>query len=209
MTRGTVFALAFGLGVAALTVDTAAQTSTKPRPDRCIALPLPMLHGADGNSTEMAGSVRSLVSSFLAGPSLRAVDLDARLPQQAAEEAREQGCSTVLYVVLSRKKAKNSVLGRALGDAAGAAAWHMPYGGSSAASTAARSAAIAGTTAAASLASNVRSKDELRMEYRLESGDGKTLREGAEDAKASADGEDIVTPLVERMAGSVLAAVPR
>jgi hypothetical protein len=35
------------------------------------------------------------------------------------------------------------------------------------------------------------------------------LKEGKDQAKASADGEDLVTPLVERMAGAVAAAVPR
>jgi hypothetical protein len=96
-----------------------------------------------------------------------------------------------------------------LGDAAGAAAWHMPYGGSSAKSTAVRSAAIAGTAAVSSVASNTKAKDELQIEYRLSSGDGATLRDGKDQAKARADGEDLVTPLVERMATAVAAATPR
>jgi outer membrane lipoprotein SlyB len=96
-----------------------------------------------------------------------------------------------------------------LGDAAGAAAWHLPYGGSTATSTAVRTAAIAGTAAASTIASNTRAKDEMQIEYRLTSGNGVALREGKDRAKASSDGEDLVTPLVERMAGVVAAAAPR
>jgi hypothetical protein len=177
---------------------------------RCVALPLPTLRGADGSATELAGGLRDLVSSFLKGPSLRTVPLEARLADQAMEEAREQGCPTVLTITLSRKKGgSGGGLGRLLSGAAGAAAWHLPYGGSMAKSTAVRSAAIAGTAAASTLATNTTAKDELQIEYRLSSAAGDMLREGKEGAKAKADGEDLVTPLVERMAGVVAAALPR
>ena len=180
-----------------------AQTSS-----RCVALPLPTLRGADGTATELAGGLRDLTFSFLKGPSLRTVALEARLADQALEEAREHGCASVLTITLTRKRG-GGMLGRALGDAAGAAAWHLPYGGSTATSTAIRSAAIAGTAATSTIASNTRAKDEMQIEYRLASNAGVTLREGKDRAKASADGEDLVTPLVERMAGLVLAATPR
>jgi hypothetical protein len=189
--------------VLALSVPAHAQTSS-----RCIALPLPALRGADGAPNDLANGVRDLVSSFLKGPSLRTVPLEARLPGQALEEARAQGCPTVLTITLTRKKAGSGGLGRVLGDAAGAAAWHLPYGGSTAKSTAIRGAAIAGTAAASSIASNTRAKDEMQIEYRLASDVGATLREGKDRAKASADGEDLVTPLIERMAGVVAAAAP-
>jgi hypothetical protein len=180
-----------------------AQTSSQ-----CIALPLPTLRGADSTAAELAGGLRDLTSSFLKGPSLRTVALEARLADQALEEARGQGCGSVLTITLTRKRGGGG-LGRALGDAAGAAAWHLPYGGSTAKSTAIRSAAIAGTAATSTMASNTRAKDELQIEYRLASSAGVTLREGKDRAKASADGEDLVTPLVERMAGAVAAATPR
>jgi hypothetical protein len=176
---------------------------------RCIALPLPTLRGADGSATELAGGLRDLVAGFLKGPSLRTVSLEARLADQAQEEALAQGCPTVLTIVLTRKKAGSGGLGRVLGDAAGAAAWHMPYGGSTAKSTVVRSAAIAGTTAASTVASTTRAKDEMQIEYRLVSGDGSVLRQGKDQAKASADGEDLVTALVERVATVVAASLPR
>jgi hypothetical protein len=172
---------------------------------RCVALPLPNVRGADGNATDLSTSLRDLVSSYLTGPSLRTVTLDARLAEQALEEARQKDCPTVLTITLTRKKSGGGAFGRALGDAAGAAAWHMPYGGS-AATTAARSAAIAGSAAVSSIASNTRAKDEMLIEYRVSDGPS-TMRNGQDRAKAKTDGEDLVTPLVERMAAAVAAAV--
>lgn len=199
----------FVAAVLAVSVPASAQTSVQAS-SRCIALPLPTLRGADGSAAELAGGLRDLTSSFLKGPSLRTVALEARLADQALEEARAQGCSAVLTLTLVRKRGgSGGGLGRVLGDAAGAAAWHMPYGGSSAKSTAIRSAAIAGTAATSTIASNTRAKDEMQIEYRLASNTGVTLHEGKDRAKASADGEDLVTPLVERMAGAVASVAPR
>ena len=170
----------------------------------CVALPLPSLRGAEGDTTALATSVREMVSSYLTGPSMRVVPLDARLPQHAVAEAREKSCTTVLTLTLTRKRSGGGSFGRVLGSAAGAAAWHVPYSG--AASAAARSAAAA----AADLASNTRAKDEWSLEYRLVPTEGtKTLRSGTEKKKADSDGEDVVTPLVEKMATDVVAAISK
>ena len=180
---------------------------------RCVALPLPTLRGADGTPPNWPAELRDLVSSFLKGPSLRTVALEARLPIRRSKKRVQQGCATVLTITLTRKKAGGGGLGRVLGDAAGTAAWHMPYGGSTATSTAVRSAAIAGAAAASSVASNTRAKDELQIEYRLTVWSDprrhrlSTLRDGKDRVKATSDGEDLVTPLVERMASVVAAAV--
>jgi hypothetical protein len=189
----------------------AGETSTPipPQPaasPRCVALPLPNLRGADGSSTDLAAALRDLVSSFLTGPSLRTVVLDARLREHALDEAAQKNCNNVLTIALTRKKSGGGAFGRMLGDAAGAAAWHLPYGGT-AKSTAARSAAMAGAAAASSMASNTRAKDELQIEYHLSSNTNPAIREGKDRAKAKVDGEDLMTPLVERMATVIAGAV--
>ena len=173
----------------------------------CVAMPLPSLRGADGSAPELAAGLRSLVSSFLTGPSLRTVPLEARLPDQAVEEARQKGCPIVLSVTWTRKRSGSGGLGRVLGQAADATAWRLPYG-SSAGTIAARSAAIAGASAASNIASNVRAKDEMELEYRLVSGTT-SMHDGRDRAKAKSDGEDLVTPLAERMAMAVAGALPR
>lgn len=175
---------------------------------RCVSLPLPSLRGADGNASDLAAALRDLVSSFLTGPSFRTVLLDARLAEHAIAEAQEKNCGAVLTVTLTKKKSGGGALGRVLGSAASEAAWRLPYG-NSAGTTAARSAAIAGTSAASHLASSTRAKDEMLLEFRLSSGGSTVLREGKDTAKAKTDGEDLVTPLVERMAAVVAGAVTK
>jgi hypothetical protein len=173
--------------------------------ETCIALVLPSVRGTEGNATDIASSLRDLIASYLTGPSLRTMALEARLPAQAIEEARQKDCGRVLTATLTRKHNEGG-LGRTLGRAAGAAAWHVPYGGTAAAA-AVRGAAVVGAVAVSSIASETRAKDEMRLEYRLSLADGTLVRDGVERAKASVNGEDLVTPLVERLAGTIVAAM--
>ena len=178
---------------------TDAQTAS---PGHCIGVPLPSLRGAEGDTSALAASVREIVSTFLTGPSIRIVPLDARLAQPALDEARQKSCETVLTLTLTRKRSGGGGMGRVVGSAAGAAAWHVPYTG--AASAAARGAAAA----ASDLAANTQAKDEWSLEYRLAPTEGTKIKSsGTEKLKANSDGEDVVTPLVERMATAVYAAV--
>jgi hypothetical protein len=170
----------------------------------CLAVVLPSVHGVDGSATEVASGVRDLFVSFLNGPALRTIVLEARLPAQAAIEARQKGCDLMLLTTMTRKRDGGSKLGGVLGQAAGTAAWHLPYG---AAGTLARGAAIAGAQAATTLASDTRRKDEVRLEYRVGAPDAvASVKPVSSKAKARADGEDLLTPLVERSSAEIFAA---
>jgi hypothetical protein len=180
---------------------TDAQESSAP----CLAVVLPSIQGVDGSATEVANGVRDLFISFLNGPALRTVVLEARLPAQAAIEARQKGCGQMLLTTMVRKRDNGSTLGGVLGQAAGTAAWHIPYG---AAGSMARGAAIAGAQAASTLASDTRRKDEVRLEYRVGTPDAvAAARPVSSKTKARADGEDLLTPLVERASADIFAAV--
>jgi hypothetical protein len=72
---------------------------------------------------------------------------------------------------------------------------------------AASAAAGAASAAAWDFATAVRTKDELTLTYRLEGADGAKLVEKTEKRKAESDGEDLLTPLVERAAEAIAAAV--
>jgi hypothetical protein len=57
---------------------------------------------------------------------------------------------------------------------------------------------------------SIKARDEVSLEYKLESTDVSiTGVANTVKAKASADGEDIVTPLIEKASQAVVAAVPR
>jgi hypothetical protein len=175
----------------------------------CIAIVLPSVQGVDGSATDFGNSLRELFMSYLTGPSLRAIALEARLASQAIEEARQKECGYVLMTTVTRKRDDGSGLGRVLGQAAGTAAWHaVPYGGGAGAA-AARGAAIAGGQAISTMAAATRAKDELRLDYRFGPLDTAARSSPKSDKlKARSDGEDLLTPLVERaseaIAGTVL-----
>lgn len=180
----------------------------------CIAVVLPSVHGVEGSAAEVAASVRELFISFLTGPSLSAISLDARLASQAAEEARQKECGRVLSVALTRKPSGGGGgwLGRAVGQAVGQAGTSGGWGtaGGSVGSAIVRGVTVAATQAISELAVSTRARDEMRIEYRLTSLEGKdALGPKTDKAKARADGEDLLTPLVAKAAEAIAAAVSR
>ena len=172
----------------------------------CVAIVLPTIEGAPGDSATLAESVRAVFTSYLTGPSLKALPLEARLPSQAAEEARQKDCGRVLTVALVLKRGGGGNALGAITRAAGTAAWYVPVSGVGGAI--ARGSAVAGAEAVAAAATGTRAKDEMRIDYRVTSPDGAAILAPKFDkAKAKADGEDIVTPLVAKAAAAVAAAV--
>jgi hypothetical protein len=191
------------MSVLVLPRPSAAQGSAQ----TCIAVVLPSVRGAEGDATAFANALRNLLTSYLTGPSLRAMPLEARLASEAVEEARQKQCGYVLVTSIARKHSDGNGWGRALGRAAGDAAWYgMPYG--NAAGAVARGAAYGGAQAVSSMAASTKAKDELTFEHRLGTPD--TALHAAprtERAKAKTDREDLLTPLVEKVSESVVGAV--
>jgi hypothetical protein len=187
-----------------------AGRAARPQPEAvCVAIALPELAGIEGDSTAVAASVRTLFVSYLTGPSLKAVPLDARLASQASEEARQKNCPTVLTVSMTRKAGggRHSVVG-ALSAAGRTAAAYIPVSG--VAGSIAVGSVVAGTEAVYSVASYTRAKDEMQLDYRVTSAEGAViLAPKTGKAKAKSDGEDIVTPLVAKAAEAVAAAVSK
>jgi hypothetical protein len=185
------------------------QERAAPAPDApCVAIVLPSVDGVD-DSTTVAMSVRSLFQSYLTGPTLRSVALDAKLESQANQEAIQKQCTKVLTVSLTRKAGGN---GRSkvatAAQAAGTAAGYIGVGG--AVGEIAAAGAAAGAQAIGTLASNTRAKDEMRLEYRVTSVDGAPILAPKIDSrKAQTNGEDIVTPLVERAANAIAFVVTK
>jgi hypothetical protein len=175
----------------------------------CVGVVLPSVNGIEGDATSMGSVVRELFTSYLKGPSVQVLELEARLTSQAMAEARQKNCGHVLLATVTRKRGGGSAFGKIMGGAAGAAAWSIP-GGGSVGSAVARGAAWGATQAVASLAASTKAKDEMRLEYRLSSPDGATtLGPATEKRKAKADGEDILTPLVEKAAEAIVGSISK
>jgi hypothetical protein len=192
----------------ALSATVAAGAPQKPSgsASTCVALTVPSVQGVDGNATSFATAVRDLFASYLKGPSIRTLSLEARLPSQAALEARDQDCGQLLLVTVERKRAGGSSVGRILGQATGVAVTRTPLGGGVTGAVA-TGATWAGGEAIYRFASEIRAKDELELSYLL--GAPNTVERAkpvTSKAKAKSDGEDLLTPLVEKASNGIVTA---
>jgi hypothetical protein len=196
-------ALVAGLLVLTSTIFAEARQDAPPTGTSCVGIVLPSVTGAEGSATDLATAVRDLFVSYLTGPSIGAIALEARLSSQAVLEARQKGCGHVVIPSVVRKRKGGNKFGSILGQAAGTAAWHMPYGGG-AAGAARIGAASAAAHAASAFASETRAKDEIELGYRVGSPDTvMQARPVSANAKARTDGEDLLTPLVEQAAQKI------
>jgi hypothetical protein len=169
----------------------------------CIAIATPALEGVPGNAIDAAKGVGDLMASYLQGPSIKTIVLEARLPSLAAQEAKQKNCEPLLFVTV-RRKSNNHGLLKALGQAASTSSWSLPGGGSAASATA-RAGAAGSLQAASSLAQTTKAKDEVTVEYHLESADGRVqFGPRIERRAAKTDGEDLLTPLVELAAEAIV-----
>ncbi|MEO5894342.1 MAG: hypothetical protein ABIS06_01430 [Vicinamibacterales bacterium] len=191
--------VAFGAWQSALPQEPAA----RPASGVCIAVMAAAVTGVDGNAAEAGAAARDLLVSFLTGPSMQPIALESRVRLQAVEEAKQKNCAHVVTLALSRKRSGGSGLGRALGQAAGTAAWYVP--GGSGAAWIARGVTAGAARALGDLASTTRAKDEMRLDWTLTSSTKPATH--TDKQKASSDGEDLLTPLVQRAAESIVETV--
>ena len=206
----TLIATAMTLGPDADPVAMQAASQAPSSATACVAIMLPSARGVDGDATAFATSLRELFMSYLTGPTLRAIALDARLPAQAIEEARQKDCGYMLMTTVTRVRHGGGGGMAALGRAAGtAAAYGIPYGGS-VGTAAARSAAIAGAYAISNMAGTTKAKDEITMDYRVDTLDRVIAAKPTTlKAKAKQDGEDLLTPMSENASGTIAGIVSR
>jgi hypothetical protein len=156
-------------------------------------------------------AVRDAFTSFLTGPSIGVQSLSARLHSQVREEAKLAGCRFLLLPSIKHeRKTGGGLLGKVAGGAVQQGAWSVAgSAGSTVGRVAAGAVAGAASSAVSDYAYSSRRKDELTLKYRLESGSGAVLVEKSEKGKAKSDGEDLLTPVVQRAAEAVVAATAK
>ena len=164
---------------------------------------------ASGSSADGSNAVRESFASYLNGPTLAVAPLNAKLASQAREEAKQASCRYVVYSSMKLERGKSGgFLGKMIGGAVESSAWELRGAATSTAGrVVANAAATAAVEAARGLATNVKTKDELTLDWRLENGDGGVVAKNNAKAKASSDGQDLLTPMVERAAETIAAAV--
>jgi len=161
-----------------------------------------------GNSDAAIDAVRGTFTSFLTGPSLAVKPLTSRLASQVREEAKAADCPYLLLTTFKHeRKGGHTVLGRAATGAVQEGAWNVLVSTRSTPTKVAAGAALSGAAATREVVSSFRAKDELTLGYRLETLDGRVLLDKSDTRKASTDGEDVLTPLVEHASESVVTAI--
>ena len=154
---------------------------------------------------QAADAVRNMFAEYLNGPTIQVALLGARIPSQFAIEAHQADCDFTLSVsVVQRRGGDSAALGKVLGNFGG-------YGGYVPAGDAVKSAVVNGVIqTAADVATATRAKDVMQLEFQLVAPDqAKPLASDTLKARASSDGEDLLTPLVEKAAEAVGAAIAR
>lgn len=170
-----------------------------------IGIPLPKAvfpEGVDG--AQAAAGIRELIGGYFKGTNVEIVALEARLPQAIIAEAQEKGCAFVLQTAVTQKKGGSGfAIFKSIAPALGNV---VPMAG--------RAGQVAGTVArtaiatAANMSANTRSKDQFTLEYSLFTAADNTVK-AAETikAKAKSDGDDVLSPMIEKMAEKVVASI--
>jgi hypothetical protein len=162
--------------------------------------------GEGVNPAELSAAARNTLAEYLKGPNVELVALEAKLPSAVEAEAKMKECDLVIYASVSHKKGGGGgMFGRALGRLSETVS-RQAYGSSNVAGKAAQVTIM--TAAAAS--GNVKAKDQLTLEVRLVApGNASPVAAKQFQAKAKADGEDVITPLVEQAAQMIVDAAAK
>jgi hypothetical protein len=175
------------------TTNTEPQTEA-PLPDNAmavrvgIALPKANFFEEGVTSAQMAASIRGIIGARFKGSGVEIIVLEARLPQAIINEAAEKSCFYVLQTTVLRKRSGAKLNSMSPVTSLSANAPTVLY-------------------TAADLASTTKSKDEFTFEYSLISTDGNAVKaKNSFTTKAKTDGEDILSPAIEKMMQAVLAA---
>ncbi len=166
---------------------------------------------ASGTAEQAMQAVRETFSSFLTGPTLEVAALQSRLPSQAKAEAKAANCPFVLLTTLKQVHKSGggpNLLGRAAAGAVQGGAQSVGgFANSAGANAAANATSGAAGAAASSYGSGTQSKDQMTLSTHLENADGKVLVDMTDKKTAQSNGEDMLTPLVEKAATAVANAV--
>lgn len=170
-----------------------------------IVTPRMSLIGGGMRGNNEAASLRQTMSNYLLGSTIETIDLKARLDSLALTEGQKRECDYVLYTSLIRKRKSNTGGGGPLNSIVGSMSSGVGAkipGGKTAKEVGSGAASVSGTIAALA-----RTNDEVTFEYKLLAIDGaRSVAAKVAKAKVKADGEDVLTPMIETAAQAIVDA---
>jgi len=201
MALGTLSLCALLLGSAV------AQDSSPDTPDDVIRIGIVQtkVQVGSADAPQAAESVRSILAQYLRGPTIEVTLLTARLPSQYTLEAQQAKCDYILTTTLTHRRGSFAATwAPTLARIAGAAPIIPGVDYLSAA------VATGVLITAADFAASVKAKDQMQLEYELHAVDATTpVLQKKDKRRAKADREDLLTPLAERAAEEVGAAISK
>ena len=165
--------------------------------------------------------IRNAEVALMSGPAIEIAALDSHIAIQLQAEAQQKQCDYVLFSSVAVKHSSGGGFGK-FAKFGGVAASLTPMGGmargmgGAAAATAASAAASAAAQAAqqqavsqlAGFNGQIKSKDDVTVQYQLvATGQTAPLAQDSLKGKAKSDGEDVLTPLLQQAANTVLTQV--
>jgi hypothetical protein len=159
-------------------------------------------------ANDLSLAIQNTLDQYLKGTKVEIVPLEAKLVAAQAGEAKEKDCDFVLNVTAAHKKGGGGGFGfgKILGQAVAQSGMLGATG--SVAGNIAGSVASQAIMSATSLSGNVKNKDELTLDLKLQSTvDNSTPLSKQFKTKAKADGDDIISAIIEQAAQAILDSV--
>lgn len=156
------------------------------------------------NPGEMSAAVQNTLGEYLKGTNIELVPLEAKIASAIENEAREKECDFILYANVSHKKGGGGglgIFGKVIAPAIGQTG--IGHTGGTAGNIAGQVATRA-IVSAGSVAGNTKAKDEIMIDIKLQNGAGAVFSKQYK-ARARSNGEDILSPMIEAIAGAVVA----
>jgi curli biogenesis system outer membrane secretion channel CsgG len=178
-----------------------------------VVIPQAQMGEPDSASSGVAESVRTLIIQSLAGAAVEVTPVGGSLSAEIDAQAKEKSCDYILYSSLSQKKSGGmGFLNKAMPAANFIPTVAVMKGASSALGSAMSAAANAqaAQVAASSAAGTVKAKNDVAFEYKLMAVNNTTpLLASAVKAKAKTDGDDVISPLIQQAAASIVAELTK
>lgn len=184
-----------------------------------VAPPDAQLGQGNNAGADYSTPIRNAMIALMSGPAVEIAPLDSHIAMQLQAEAQQKQCDFVLYSSVAVKHSAGGNFGKFM-KMAGPVANMTPMGmmahgmGSMMAMTAAQAAVQQAQQQAVSQLAGfngqVKSKDDVTVQYQLmATGQGTPVVQNALQGKAKSDGEDVLTPLLQQTAVTVLTEVSK
>ncbi|MBV9482689.1 MAG: hypothetical protein JO249_18360 [Acidobacteria bacterium] len=184
-----------------------------------IGIVAPEAQLGQGNSTGMdyGTPIRNAIIAYMNGPAVEIAALDAHIQMQLQAEAQQKQCDYILYSNVTVKHGGGGGFGKFM-KMAGPASSMVPMLGAAKGMGAVTAAGMATSTMAQTAAMSslanfngqIKNRDEVTMAYQLTAaGQQSPKLSNTLKAKANSDGQDVLSPLIQEMANTIVTEAAR